>query len=48
MPGVRHVAVDELNGTAAATVSVDDGQVTPGATTGAVTNADPAVHGHVN
>ncbi len=44
MPGVSLVVVAELNGAAAATVSFDDGQVTPEAMTRAVTNAGFPAH----
>ena len=48
MPGVRRVVVAELNGAAAATVSFDDGQVTPEAMATAVTNAGFPAHVQVN
>lgn len=48
MPGVSRVVVAEKDGTAAATVSFDDGQVTPEAMTMAVTNAGFPAYVQVN
>ena len=48
LPGVSRVVVAEQDNAAAATVSFDDGQVTPEVMTTAVTNAGFPAHVRVN